>query len=72
MGFAIAAELDDSLPSVDGFDASAQQSISRISDCLKDAKIPLLVSGTGSQNLAVIQAASAIANALQKTVWRQS
>ena len=65
-GFAIAAEIDTSLPNVDGFDQETSDLITLIAKDLKSAKQPLIVSGTGSQSLAVIQAASSIANALNK------
>ena len=64
-GFAVAAEIDTTLPPVEGFDASEQTQITQIAADLKSATQPLVVSGTGSQNLAVIQAAAAITNALQ-------
>ncbi|MFT5136481.1 MAG: NADH-quinone oxidoreductase subunit G [Arenicella sp.] len=63
-GFAIAAQLDSKLAKVDGFDDTAKTLISQIAQDLKIAKSPLIVSGTASQNTAVIEAASAIARAL--------
>ena len=66
-GFAIAAQLDSSLPAVDGFDEQNHQQIKQIADGLKNAKRPLIVSGTGSQSAAVIDAASAVGNALQNS-----
>ena len=66
-GFAIAAQLDSSLPAVDGFDEQSQQQIKQIADGLKAAKRPLIVSGAGSQSAAVIDAASAVGNALQNS-----
>lgn len=64
-GFAIAAEIDTTLPPVEGFDAAKQTQITQIAADLKSAAQPLVVSGTGSQNDAVIKAAAAITNALQ-------
>ena len=63
-GFAIAAEIDSSLRSVDGFDEASQQSIKAIAESLKTASKPLVVSGTACQSLAVAQAAAAISEAL--------
>ena len=60
-GYAIAAHIDSSLTSVELSDDSSAQ---RIAEALKNAKRPLIVSGTGTQNLAVINAASAIAESL--------
>jgi NADH-quinone oxidoreductase subunit G len=69
MGFAIAGQIDSSLTETKGmmeeFDADTQKIIAQISDSLKGAKRPLIVSGTGSQNATVIEAASIIASALQ-------
>lgn len=63
-GFAVAAQIDNSLSSVDGFDQQTKEQIKQIATDLKTADRPLIVSGAGSQSLAVAQAASAIANAL--------
>ena len=65
-GFAIAAQIDESLVEVDGFDEQTNKQIKLIAESLKTAEQPLIVSGTGSQSLAVVQAASSIANALNK------
>ncbi|MFT6048120.1 MAG: NADH-quinone oxidoreductase subunit G, partial [Arenicella sp.] len=63
-GFAIAAQLDSKLAKVDGFDGTTKALITQIAQDLKTAKSPLIVSGTASQNGAVIEAAAAIARAL--------
>lgn len=63
-GFAIAAQLGNELAKVDGFDDTTQELIAQIAQDLKVAKSPLIVSGTASQNSAVIEAAAAIASAL--------
>lgn len=63
-GFAIAAKLDNTLAKVDGFDDTAQQLIAQIAQDLQAAKSPLVVSGTACQSSTVIEAASAIASAL--------
>ncbi|MGI9308104.1 MAG: NADH-quinone oxidoreductase subunit NuoG [Gammaproteobacteria bacterium] len=64
LGFAIAAELDTSLPSVSGLDQQTQQRVTEIADSLKNAERPLIVSGTGCQSPEVVQAAAMIATAL--------
>ena len=62
LGYAIAAKIDSSLPAV----TVAQNELTqRIADALKNAKHPLIVSGTGAQSIEVIHAASAIAEALK-------
>jgi NADH-quinone oxidoreductase subunit G len=66
-GFAIAAELDSSLLSVDGFDAAEKRLIKSIAADLGSASKPLVVSGTGCQNQAVIQAAAMINRALNNS-----
>ena len=63
-GFAIAAKLDSNLPAVKGFDDAENRQIEGIAESLKNAQRPLLVSGTGCRDKAVIQAAAAIAKAL--------
>lgn len=64
-GFAIAAQLNSGLKAVDGFDKSTQALISQIAEDLKAAKSPLIVSGTAAQSADVINAAAAIATALE-------
>ena len=66
-GYAIAAELDDSLASVSGFDADSQATIKLIAAALKLAKRPLIVSGTGVQDISVIKAAAAVAHAVKNS-----
>lgn len=63
-GFAIAAELDSSLESINGFEDAEKQLIKSIASDLKSASRPLIVSGTGCQSQAVIQAAALINQAL--------
>lgn len=65
-GYAIASKLDASRPTVEGLDAQSQRLCTRIADALKSAKRPLIVSGTGAQNTAVVNAAATIARALNK------
>lgn len=63
-GYAVAAQIDTSLPAVSGLGEATNQLVTRTAKALGDAKRPLLVSGTGAQNRAVIDAAAAIAKAL--------
>lgn len=67
-GFAIAAELDPSLPSVDDLGDTQSQLVKAIASDLKSASKPLVVSGTGCQSQAIIQAASVINNALDNSL----
>ena len=67
LGYAVAAELDSSLKGVDGLKAELRTLAEQIAGDLSKAKRPLIVSGTGCQNLAIIQAASAIAHALNSS-----
>jgi NADH-quinone oxidoreductase subunit G len=63
-GNAIAAKIDPTLPAVNGLDEATEQLAITVAKALADAKRPLLVSGTGAQSRAVIDAAAAIAKAL--------
>jgi NADH-quinone oxidoreductase subunit G len=65
LGFAVAAEIDSSLPPVEGFDSAEKNQIKQIAADLSSAARPLIVSGTGSQYEVVIEAAIAISNALE-------
>jgi len=67
LGYAIASEIDPNLDNVSGLDETASQHAKEIANTLKAARRPLVVSGTGAQNSAVIQAAAAIARALQQS-----
>ena len=64
-GFAIATQLQDSATSIEGFGPQIKGLIQRISDCLKAAQRPLIVSGTGLMSKPVLDAATAIASALK-------
>lgn len=64
LGFAVAAKIDPSLPAVSGLSNGEQTRASEIAAALSSATQPLIVSGTSSQSMAVIQAAAAIAHAL--------
>ncbi|MGZ4970203.1 MAG: molybdopterin-dependent oxidoreductase, partial [Methylobacter sp.] len=64
LGFAIAHHLDRSAPAPAALSDSEQALASSIADSLKQAKRPLIVSGTACASLAVIQAAYNVAKAL--------
>ena len=66
LGFAVAAELDASLPHVDDLAEDSVDLVQRIASALNAAQSPLIVSGTGCQDENVIHAAAAIARALRK------
>ena len=64
LGFAIAHCLDESAPAPSALSDIEQSLASTIADSLKQAKHPLIVSGTSCSSLAVIQAAYNVAKAL--------
>ena len=64
LGFAIAHCLDESAPAPVALSDREQSLASTIADSLKQAKRPLIVSGTSCSSLAVIQAAYNVAKAL--------
>jgi len=64
LGFAIAHSLDESAPAPAALGDTEQLLAAAIADSLKQAKRPLIVSGTGCSSLAVIQAAYNVAKAL--------
>ncbi|MGZ5012876.1 MAG: NADH-quinone oxidoreductase subunit NuoG, partial [Methylobacter sp.] len=64
LGFAIAHRLDQSAPEPVALSADEQSLAASIADSLKQAKRPLIVSGTGCASLAVIQSAYNVAKAL--------
>jgi NADH-quinone oxidoreductase subunit G len=67
LGFAIAHCLDESAPVPAALSDTEQSLASTIADRLKQAKRPLIVSGTSCSSLAVIQAAYNVAKALPLT-----
>ncbi len=67
LGLAIAAQLDPAKTTGNGLDDPLRELAATIAAALKNARQPLIVSGTGCQNLAVIQAAARIAEALTNT-----
>lgn len=64
LGFAIAHNLDQSAPAPAALSDAEQALASTIADTLKQAKRPLIVSGTSCASLAVVQAAYNVAKAL--------
>jgi len=64
IGFAIATALDGNAPGVTGLTEAEQALVITIADALKNAKQPLIVSGTGSFSPALLDAAANIATAL--------
>ncbi len=66
LGFAVAHELNNQFPAVDGLAAEAKKLAAEIAKTLKEAKRPLIVSGTGLGSLAVLQAAANVAWALSR------
>lgn len=64
VGLAVAAHLNPALAAVEGLSETEQALVESIAASLKQAKRPLVISGTGIQSDAVITAAAAIAKAL--------
>lgn len=64
LGFAIAHSLDPQAPEPAGLNDDARALAVTIADHLRQAKRPLVVSGTASANLAIIEAAYNVAKAL--------
>jgi NADH-quinone oxidoreductase subunit G len=64
LGFAIAHELDPSSPAVPGLAGEIASLAREIAHSLKDAKRPLVISGTSLFNESIVQAAANIATAL--------
>lgn len=64
IGFAIAHALDSKAPAVKGLGKEEQALVKTIAEALKNAKRPLIVSGTGSFSPALLDAAANVATAL--------
>lgn len=64
LGFAIAHALDTAAPAVEQMAETEKQWVNAAAAALSSAKCPLIVSGTGIQSIAVIEAAANIARAL--------
>lgn len=65
LGFAVAHCIDASAPAVAGLDADTASLAERIAAALLAADKPLVVSGTGAQSQAVLEAAANVARALK-------
>ncbi|MBL6749051.1 MAG: NADH-quinone oxidoreductase subunit NuoG [Nevskia sp.] len=65
LGFAVAHRIDAAAPAVAGLAAETEALAARIAEALLAADKPLVVSGTGAGDAAVIDAAAAVAQALQ-------
>lgn len=63
LGFAIAAVITGDPPPA----GDPSDDVSRVAECLKAAKRPLVIAGMGSGSLAIIRAAANIARALQQS-----
>lgn len=66
LGFAVANAIDSGAPAVVELDAATATLAQKIAEALLAADKPLVVSGTGAQSKAVMEAAANIAVALQK------
>jgi NADH-quinone oxidoreductase subunit G len=66
LGFAIAAALSDGAPTVPDLSEEICGQAGRIAEALRNAKRPLIVSGTGCGSIEVIHAAANVARALCK------
>ena len=64
LGFAIAHAINNEAPSADPLEEQQSLLIHDIADRLREAKRPLIISGTGCHSEAIIQAAANIAGAL--------
>lgn len=64
LGFAIAHALDNEAPAVDDLDAEMAALAAQTAAALRAAERPLVLSGTGCGDAAVIEAAAAVAQAL--------
>ena len=64
IGFALASAIDTSAPAVDGLDNEEQELVKSIAEVLGNAENPLVISGSGSNDPALIDAAVNLATAL--------
>ncbi len=64
LGFAVAAELNASAPSVSGLSDEQQGQAKLIATALKSAQRPLIISGTGASDKSLLEAASNIVKSL--------
>ncbi|NIF01725.1 NADH-quinone oxidoreductase subunit NuoG [Pantoea sp. Acro-805] len=65
LGFAIANALDETAPVVSGFDSKLNGKLDVVVQALAGAKKPLIISGTHSGSIAMIEAAANVAKALK-------
>ena len=65
LGFAIANALDETAPAVNGFDTKLNGKLDVVVQALAGAKKPLIISGTHSGSIAMIEAAANVAKALK-------
>ncbi|MCA1176066.1 MULTISPECIES: NADH-quinone oxidoreductase subunit NuoG [unclassified Pantoea] len=65
LGFAIANALDETAPAVNGFDSKLNGKLDVVVQALAGAKKPLIISGTHSGSIAMIEAAANVAKALK-------
>ncbi len=65
-GFAIASDINASAPKVENMSADTKKLAETIASQLKGAERPLVVSGTGSQSVAVLESAANIVRALSE------
>lgn len=65
-GHALAHKVNPKLADVTGWDAETEKRIEEIAEVLKNAKRPLIVSGTSYNNSAIVEAAFNLANALHE------
>ena len=65
LGFAIANALDETAPAVSGFDSKLNGKLDVVVQALAGAKKPLIISGTHSGSIAMIEAAANVAKALK-------
>jgi NADH-quinone oxidoreductase subunit G len=66
LGFAVGHFLDQTLPEVVGLNAQEQQLARQIAEQLRNAKRPVVISGTSCETASVMKAAANIAYALHK------
>ncbi len=66
LGFAIAHAIDNNAPVVADVPADLQEKVKLIAQALKEAKKPLIITGNGAGNRAVIEAAANVALALKQ------
>lgn len=66
LGFAVAHVIDGSAPAVDDLSADLLRKVDIIAQALKDARKPLIITGNGAGDKAVIEAAANVALALKQ------